>query len=258
MRGPVPLTVLVTAQDEAEVLPACLDSAGFAAELLVVDSGSKDATLQIARARKARILEHPYETPARQKNWAIPQASHEWVLILDADEEVTPGLEAEIRQLLARGPAADGYWIRRENYFLGRVMRGGGWGADKVIRLIRRDRARYDDRLVHEEIDLPGRLPVLRHPLRHRTFRSFPQYLPKALRWADLGAREAFRRGRRASAWTVFSRPAARFLRAYILKGGFRDGARGLVLAGLTAFTAYLKYARLWELRLEEKEGKGP
>lgn len=258
MADKAPLTVLVTTHNESAVLAGCLDSASWAAELLVVDSGSQDGTLDLARSRGARILEHPYESPARQKNWAIPQCAHEWVLILDADEEASPALAGEIQQVLREGPTADGYWIPRENFFLGRVMRGGGWGTDKVIRLIRRDRARYDDRLVHEEIDLPGPLPVLRHSLRHHTFRSFPQYLPKAIRWAEWGALEAHRRGRRASIWTVVSRPLARFFRAYIFKGGFRDGPRGLVLAVLTAFTTYLKYARLWELGLKEEEGRKP
>jgi len=117
-----------------------------------------------------------------------------------------------------------------------------------VIRLIARDTARYDDRLVHEEIDLPGPLPALAAPLLHDTFRSFPQYVPKAWRWAEAGAREAHRRGRQASAFTVFSRPIARFVRAYVLKRGFLDGGPGLVLAGFTAMTVYMKYARLWEL----------
>jgi len=247
---PLPLSVLVTTRDEEETIGACLLSvAGLADELLVVDSGSTDRTLALALGHGARILEHPYESPARQKNWAIPQCRHPWVLILDADEQVSPALADELRALFAAGgPAAPGSWIPRENRFLGRVMKHGGWGTDRVIRLIARDTARYDDRLVHEEIDLPGPLPALSAPLLHDTFRSFPQYVPKAWRWAEAGAREAHRRGRRASAFTVFSRPIARFVRAYVLKRGFLDGGPGLVLACFTAMTVYMKYARLWEL----------
>jgi len=247
---PLPLSVLVTTRDEEETIGACLRSvAGLAEELVVVDSGSTDRTLALALGHGARILEHPYESPARQKNWAIPQCRHPWVLILDADEQVSPALAAELRALFAAGgPAAPGSWIPRENRFLGRVMKHGGWGTDRVIRLIARDTARYDDRLVHEEIDLPGPLPALAAPLLHDTFRSFPQYVPKAWRWAEAGAREAHRRGRQASAFTVFSRPIARFVRAYVLKRGFLDGGPGLVLAGFTAMTVYMKYARLWEL----------
>lgn len=251
----LPLTALVTTRDEEETVGACLASVeGLAGELLVIDSGSQDRTLEIARGHGARILEHPYESPARQKNWAIPQCRHPWVLILDADEQASPALAEEIRALFAAdGPASEGYWIPRENRFLGRVMKHGGWGADRVIRLISRERARYDDRLVHEEIDLPGPLPALTAPLLHDTFRSFPQYVPKAWRWAEAGAREAFQRGRRASAWSVASRPLARFVRAYLLKGGLLDGGPGLVLALFTAMTVYMKYARLWELTRAER-----
>ncbi len=251
----LPLTALVTTRDEEETIGPCLASvADLAEELLVVDSGSTDRTLEIVRRYGARILEHPYESPARQKNWAIPQAGHPWVLILDADEQVSPPLATEIRSLYRNGgPTANGYWIPRENRFLGRVMKHGGWGTDRVIRLISRERARYDDRLVHEEIDLPGPLPALASPLLHDTFRSFPQFVPKAWRWAEAGGREAFRRGRRASAWTVFSRPIVRFVRAYVVKGGFLDGSAGLVLALFTAMTVYMKYARLWELTRAER-----
>ncbi|MBP7148914.1 MAG: glycosyltransferase family 2 protein [Acidobacteria bacterium] len=253
MTGAAPLSVLVTARDEEETIGACLDSVGWAAEIVVVDSGSRDDTVAIARAHGARVLEHEYESPARQKNWALPQCAHEWVLILDADERVPDALRDEIRQLLADGPRADGYWIRRENEFLGRVMRHGTWASDRVIRLVRRDRARYDDRLVHEEIDLPGPLPQLAQPLRHAAFRSFDQYWPKVDRYARWGAAEAWRRGRRASAASVLGRTVARFLRAYVVKAGFLDGGRGLVLAFFSSYTTFLKYARLWEMGLVER-----
>ena len=252
--GDLPLSVLVTTRDEEETIGACLDSVGFAAERLVVDSGSTDRTVERALERGARVLEHPYESPARQKNWGLAQCRFERVLILDADEWVPPALADEIRGLLAGGgPLADGYWIRRENVFLGRVMRHGGWERDHVIRLVHRDRARYDDRLVHEEIDLPGPLPRLRHPLRHETFRSFDQYWPKVDRYARWGAQQAFGRGRRSGALRPILHGAGTFARMYLLRRGFLDGGHGLVLAAFSAMTTYLKYARLWELTLEER-----
>ncbi len=260
MSSPVlPLSVLVTTRDEEETIATCLDSVNFAAERLVVDSGSTDRTVALARERGARVLAHPYESPARQKNWGLAQCRFERVLILDADEWVPGPLAEEIIGLLTGGrPLADGYWIGRENVFLGRVMRHGGWESDRVIRLVHRDRARYDDRMVHEEIDLPGPLPQLRHCLRHETFRSFDQYWPKVDRYARWGAEDAWRRGRRARSVTPLLRGGFTFAKMYLLRRGFLDGGHGLVLAAFSAMTTFLKYARLWERTLAEREADRP
>jgi glycosyltransferase involved in cell wall biosynthesis len=247
------LTALVTTYNEEENLPACLRSLSFADELYVVDSYSTDRTVEIAKAAGARVEQHEYENPARQKNWAIPRASHEWILLLDADERARPELVREIEDLLRRGPDADGYWIGRDNYFLGRRVRRGGWETDTVIRLFRRDVARYDDREVHEEIQLPPPLPTLHGRLEHHTFRSFSQYFPKLERYSRWGASQAFALGRRAGAGTVVAHTVARFLKMYVMRGGFLEGGRGVVLAQLSCFSVYLKYARLWELTLRER-----
>lgn len=254
MSTPTPISVLVTTLNEEERLAECLASVMWADERLVVDSGSVDRTAEIALEHGARVIVHPYESPARQKNWGLTQCRHEWVLILDADEVVSPPLAEELQALHSAGPRHDGHWIRRENVFMGKVMRYGGWESDRVIRFVQRDRARYDDRLVHEEIDLPGPLPTLQHPMRHHTFRSFQQYWPKVERYSVHGALDAFGRGKRANAWTVFSHAIGRFVRMYLLRRGFLDGGHGLVLALFSTFTTYLKYARLWELSLRERK----
>ena len=242
-----PLTAIVPTYNEEEMIRGCLESVRFADEILVVDSFSTDGTLAIARELGARIIQREFDYPAAQKNWAIPQATHEWILLLDADERATPALREEIEQVLKRGPRADAYWIRRANFFLGRPIRRCGWGTDKVIRLFRRDVSRYRDQRVHEEVDLPGPLPILQHRLQHLTFRSFGQYFPKLDLYSDWGAGQMYERGRRAKAVEVFLRPIGRFIRMYILRLGFLEGGRGLVLSLLGAFSVYLKYARLWE-----------
>ncbi len=247
------LSVIVPTFNEEETLPQCLESVAFADEMLVVDSFSTDGTIAIARARGARVVQREYGYSAQQKNWAIPQAAHEWVLLVDADERVTAGLRDEILRTLADGPKADGYWIRRANYFLGRRIRFCGWGTDRVIRLFRRDVSRYQDRQVHAEIDLPGPLPVLVHPLEHHTFRSFGQYWRKLDLYSEWGARQMYLEGRRPGAVQLLFRPLGRFIRMYILRLGFLEGAHGVVLSLLGAFTVYLKYARLWEMRLLDK-----
>jgi glycosyltransferase involved in cell wall biosynthesis len=216
----------------------------------VVDSFSTDRTVEIASARGARVVQREYGYSAQQKNWAIPQATHEWVLLVDADERVTAELRDEILRTLADGPKADGFWIRRANHFLGKRIRFCGWGTDRVIRLFRRDVSRYQDRQVHAEIDLPGPLPALAHPLEHHTFRSFGQYWRKLDLYSEWGARQMYLEGRSPGAVQLLFRPLGRFIRMYILRLGFLEGAHGVVLSLLGAFTVYLKYARLWEMRL--------
>ncbi len=245
-----PLTVIVPTYNEEATLQACLESVAFADEILLVDSFSTDGTLDIARAFGARILQHEYVYSARQKNWVIPQATHEWVLLVDSDERVTPELRDEILRLLAGDSLRDGYWIRRANHFMGRRMQRCGWGTDKVIRLFRRDVARYEDRKVHAEIDLPPPLPVLEHPLEHHSFRSFAQYFRKLQLYSEWGAAQLYRDGKRAGFVQSLGRPVTRFLKMYVLRLGCLEGLHGLVLSMLGAFTVYLKYARLWELTL--------
>jgi len=253
-----PLTVIVPTFNEADNLDACLSSVAFADEILVVDSFSTDRTPEIAAAHKARFVQHEYVNSATQKNWIIPQARHPWVLLVDADERVRPELASEITDLLAREPANDGYWIRRRNHFLGREMKHGGWETDAVIRLFRRDAARYQDREVHSEIELPGPLPFLRGRLDHYSFRSWSQYWPKIAKYTDWGASQAFRDGQRAGVGSIVLRPLMRFVKMYVLRLGFLDGAEGAQLAMLGAFSVYLKYAKLWEMSRRGSGGRGP
>ena len=245
-----PLTVIIPTYNEEATIADCLASVRFADEVLVVDSFSTDGTVRLAREAGARVLQHEYVYSARQKNWAIPQAAHEWVLLVDSDERVTPPLRDEILALLEAGPKHDGYWILRANHFLGRRMRRCGWGTDRVIRLFRRDVSRYQDREVHAEIDLPGPLPVLRHPLEHHSFRSFRQYWRKIQLYSEWGAAQLYKEGRRAGALQILGRPVTRFIKMYVIRLGFLEGVHGLVLSLLGAFTVYLKYARLWEMHL--------
>jgi glycosyltransferase involved in cell wall biosynthesis len=248
------VTALIPTFNEEQMLGACLETVRWADEIFVVDSFSSDRTRDIAREAGARVLTHEYVNSAAQKNWAIPQALHPWVLLVDADERVTPALRDEIRSLLARGPERDGYWIRRANHFLGKRMQHGGWETDKVIRLFRRDRARYETKEVHAEIDLPGSLPVLQHPLLHYSFRGFAQYWRKMQLYSDWGASQLWKEGKRAGWISIGLRPVQRFLKMYVARAGFLDGIHGLVLAMLGAFSVFLKYAKLWEMGIRAKE----
>jgi glycosyltransferase involved in cell wall biosynthesis len=246
---PDKLTVIIPCKNEREHLRASIASvAGVADEVLVADSGSTDGTLEIARELGCRIIEREYRTSGDFKNWAIPQATHEWVLILDADERVTPELAAEIRCVLAN-PKHDGYWIYRQNHFLGHPIRYGFWRRDRCLRLFRRDLARYVGPTDHAEVELScGTVGRLRERMIHYTCTSYAQYLPKLERYARVQAEIWHLQGRQARRLQMFLRGPLRFLQGYVLRLGFLDGLAGLQVCVLVAYVSYLKTACLWQL----------
>ncbi len=247
-RGVPKLSVLVIAKDEEEVIDACLASCAFADEIVLVDSGSRDRTAEIAKRRGARVLDHPFVTHAQQKNWGLEQLAHDWVLIVDADERIPEALAREIAALLSMGPPRAGYWIRRRNRFLGRTIRGAGWGSDRVLRFFDRRRGRYEDRLVHEEVRLESEAAILKCALDHFPCRDLGAWTRKTIRYAEQGADEARSRGERGSAAKLVLRPPARFFKQYVLQGGFLDGVEGFLLCAISSFGVLVKYARLREL----------
>jgi glycosyltransferase involved in cell wall biosynthesis len=243
-----PLSVLVPVKNEIRNVAACLESVRWAEEVVVVDSGSADGTLEAARATADRVLEHEYVNSAAQKNWALPRLTHRWTLIVDADERVTPALRAEIESVLADPARQDGYWIRRANHFLGKPIRSAGWQRDRVLRLFDRTKGAYEPLHVHAEVVIQGgRVGTLREPLVHHTYRDLDQYFEKFHRYTRWSADDLRERGVRASAARLLLRPPLRFLRMYLLEGGFREGRHGVVLCGLAAFSVFMKYARRWE-----------
>ena len=243
------VTAIVTALNEEGQIAECVRRLMFADEVLVVDSFSSDGTADIARECGARVLQHEYESPAAQKNWAIPQARHEWVLIVDADEWVTEEAAEEIRRRIAAPDERNGYEVKRRNFFLGKEVRYSGWQNDWVLRLFRRDRGRYRERRIHERLEVDGPVGRLRGRLIHHPYRSLDDYWRKLRRYAEWNAQEARRRGARASPAYMMVHPALRFLKAYLIQGGFLDGAHGLVVCLLTAVYAAAKDVRVWELQ---------
>ncbi|HNZ97370.1 MAG: glycosyltransferase family 2 protein [Acidobacteria bacterium] len=247
--------MIVTTYNEEVNIAGCLESVQWADEVLLVDSYSTDRTLEIAAGYDVKVLQREYFGSAAQKNWSIDRVSHDWVLIIDADERVPPPLAAEILRTLATPQQVNGFSIRRENIFIDKVVRHSGWSTDKVVRLFRRDKGRYPNRRVHADLEIEGPVPVLRNPFEHNTFRSFDQYFPKFLNYAEWGAAQAFRDGRKAGFTEVAGRPFWRFLRTYFLQLGFLDGRHGLVLCLLQSFGVFLKYARLWEYNIRSQRG---
>ncbi len=247
------VTAIIPAGNEAHQIADAVRSLLWADEVLVVvDAASTDGTAAAARAvpdPKVRVVVHEYRSPAAQKNWAIPRSNHPWVFLLDADERPTPELVAEVRALLAEGPRADAYWIRRRNIYFGRTMRWGGLARDRVVRLIR-NTCRYREVQVHEEISLAGlRVGEVKGAyLLHDTVRDWEQYQRKNDLYARWGAEQLHREGARAGLGSILLRPLHRFLKQYLFRLGFLDGVPGALVAGVAAYGVFLKYARLWSL----------
>jgi glycosyltransferase involved in cell wall biosynthesis len=248
---PAKLTVLVTCKNERTNIGPCIDSVrGIADEMLIADSGSTDGTLEYLRARDdCRIIQREYRTAGDFKNWAIPQASHEWVLILDADERVTPRLFAEICGVLLNDSEYDGYWLGRSNHLMGHRVRYTDWARDRLVRLFRRDLGRYEGPSDHGDVVIStGRVGMLREPLDHYTLWSWAHYLNKFERYTRVQAEQWYAAGRKPSYRRMLTQPPLRFLRDYLLHRGFLDGFAGLQVSMMSAFYSFMKQARLWEL----------
>jgi len=251
-----PLSVIITTYNEEVNVAECIESALWADEILLVDSFSTDRTVEIAGEYPVKVLQREYFGSAAQKNWSLDQVHHDWVLILDADERVTPELADEIKGILAGPPHAHGYYIRRKNVMLDKVIRHSGWSTDKVIRLFERELGRYPNRRVHADLDIEGSVPTLKSSLLHYTYRSFDQYFQKLLNYAEWGAAQGYREGRRARFVEIGGRPLWRFFRSYFLQLGILDGLHGLVVCGLQATGVFLKYTRLWEYGVRASLGQ--
>ncbi|MFT7643280.1 MAG: glycosyltransferase involved in cell wall biosynthesis, partial [Pirellulaceae bacterium] len=253
------LTVLIPCKDERMNIRACIESVrDVADEILIADSGSTDETMEIVREMGGcRLIEREFINYSDFKNWAIPQATHPWVLIVDSDERVTPELAAEIRGILANPPSdIDGYWVLRRNHFMGQEIKYCGWNTDDVFRFIRRDECRYRDCRVHEEIHIdPKRTGRLKNRMLHYTYWSYDQYFEKYFRYTKWGAMDMWDRGKRTGIMGLLVRPFLRFLQLYFLRGGFLDGLAGLQICMLQSFfVTFVKQARLWEMQHAQQQ----
>jgi len=248
-----PLSVVLIAQNAAHQLDACLASASFAEEIVLVDSGSTDATRQVAQKHGARVVAKDWLGFGRQKQFAVEQARHDWVLCLDADERVSPELRASIERALA-APVAPVYRMARCNRFLGRWLRHGEGCPDWSPRLFDRHNARWSDDPVHEKVLYAVTPGTLEGDLLHDSAEDLGRYLDKQNRYTTLAAEQLYERGRDAGAFELLASPAVRFLKFYVLRLGFLDGIAGLVHIGIGCMNSYLKYAKLIELRRMRKD----
>ncbi len=238
-------------RDEARIIDRTLGSVAFADEIVVVDSGSTDGTLEIVRRHTPHVVQQPWLGYAAQKNLAIDRTTGDWILSLDADEIVEPDLAEEIRAIVADPAALAAYWIPRRLVFLGRVIRHGGWSPDLNLRLLRRGAGRFEPRRVHEAVRVEGPVGRTRGALRHESHPSLEAYLDTMNRYSSLAALEMAERGGiragRVCGPALLGRPLGTFLYRYVLLGGFLDGRPGLVLNLMHAGYVLAKYAKAYE-----------
>jgi glycosyltransferase involved in cell wall biosynthesis len=252
------VSAIVVCFNEEKNIGACLESLRWCDEIVVVDAFSTDRTVEICRQFTERVLQRAWSGFRDQKEFAHSQATQEWVLLVDADERVTSELQKEINHALQndRGACA-GYAIPRLVFYLGRWWRRGGWYPDYDVRLFRRDRATWGGRDPHEKILVQGRVRRLREPLHHFTYRDISDHLDRINRFTSVAARELRREGRRARVSDALLRPAARFFYSYVLKRGFLEGFAGFYVAVTAAMYVFLRYAKLWELDLDDDNDVG-
>jgi glycosyltransferase involved in cell wall biosynthesis len=242
------LSLIVITKNEENALGRCLRSASFADEIVVVDNGSADKTVEIARSLGARIVE-TVDWPGfgPQKNRALDAATGDWVLSLDADEWIEPPLIGEIRTVLAHADGTDGYEIPRRSRFCGTIVRHCGWSPDYVRRLFRRECGRFSDDKVHEHVEINGKIGRLKNPIEHDSITDLADAAAKIDRYAKVAAGELAAKGKRSSYLKAWLRGLGAFLRTYLWRFGFLDGRIGWLVADYNRRYTYEKWARLAE-----------
>lgn len=251
----IPASVVIVVKNEERNIGDALNSVKDFEDIVVLDAFSTDSTVDICNRYPVRIYQQEWLGYARQKQAAINYAERQWVLLLDADERVTPGLKEEISNILLNreGSGPLGFYIPRKNFFLGRWIKHGGWWPDYTIRLFRKDSAYIEEREVHEKVIIRGPTGYLKNPLAHYTYRNISDYIKKMDDYSTLAAKDVLSKNPRLSTpsliFKMMVRPVFTFFRMYILRQGFRDGIHGLILALLYSFYTFLKYLKAWEMR---------
>lgn len=249
------LSAIVITKNEEHVIRRCLESVAWVDEIVVVDSGSTDATLQICRELRAKVhVTADWPGPGPQRNRAIEWSTGDWVLALDADEWVTDALRREIEEIVRAPRAEVAFRIPRLSSYCGRFMRHGGWWPDYVARLFRRGSARFTGGIVHDRLAADGPVGRLRNPLMHESFTDMHEVLEKVNSYSSWGAQDLQGRGRRAGLATAIVHGVWAFFRTYVLRGGFLDGREGFLLSVSNAEGSYYKYVKLMYLAEKNKK----
>ena len=252
--GVMKLSVILITKNEALNIEACLASVSFANEWIVVDSGSTDSTVAIAQHQGAKVTTtSDWPGFGRQKNRALDLATCDWVFSIDADERVTPELAAEIKQVLRNRASDVAYKLPRLSSYCGKFIHHAGWQPDYVLRLFKRGTAKFSDDLVHERVVTGQKVVALQNHLLHYSYLNFSQVLSKVDAYSSASAKQAYARGKRSSVAGALGHGAWAFVRTYVIRRGFLDGAHGLALSISNAETSYYKYLKLWQMQQAEE-----
>jgi glycosyltransferase involved in cell wall biosynthesis len=245
-RAPIALTAVIpTLNESAQITPA-IAALQWADQVIVVDGGSTDDTVALAKSAGACVITLSGSTIGSQRNAGIELAKNNWVLAIDADERVDATLREEIAGVVESSVGPSAYGFRFRNEYLGRELKHGPWGRDWHVRLFTRDQ-RYTTTKVHEGLEVRGATGSLRGAMIHRPYRDIAHHVAKIIKYARWGAEDLRAKGRRASVWALIARPAWRFVRDYFIYSGWRDGIQGFIAAVLSSFAAFLKYAFLFD-----------
>ena len=248
------ISAIIPTYNERENIVDAVESCAFADEIIVVDSFSTDGTVEAVEDHpKVKILKHEFRYPAAQKNWTIPQAKHEWIFLLDADERATPELIAEIKEEI-QNPKHSAYWIGRTNYFMDKKL-NFAWRGDAVIRLFKRDECKYKDVLVHEEIESTGSIGRLKAKLLHDTYKykGLESHVAKNYRYSTWAAHDRLKKIKKITMYHLMIKPIFAFLKRYILQGGILDGRQGFIVAMFGMWSVFLRNVKIWRIQQGEK-----
>ena len=252
----VDVSVVIIAKNEADNIAGALESVQWIEDVVVVDSGSSDATIEIAKRYTDRVTTRTWEGYGAQKNYATGLAAHDWVLSLDADERVSPELAEEIQALMQSAPPMQGYRIPRTTHYLGRWIHSTDWYPDRQLRLYDRRVAQWSARSVHESVRIDGQVGRLRSELYHYSYREVTEHLSRMNRYTTLSATQMMADGRRASWLDLIGHPPLVFLRNYVWRRGFQDGLPGLIVSLMNSYYVFCKYAKLWEQQTESERAR--
>ncbi len=243
----IELSAVVITKDEENNIEECLSSLRWADEVVVVDSRSRDRTVELAERLSAKVFVYGSEQFYESKNYGIEQASGRWILSIDADERVTPELQAEIRRVINTSQSKEGFFIPRKNYLGDKWLKYGGQYPDYQLRLFKKGAGYFAAQLVHERVQIKGETGYLNNPLVHRTYKDFSDFVSKINRYTSLEAMELGENLPRITLFNILFLPLKKFVSTYFMRKGYRDGMLGLAVCGFTAFYVFLKLVKIWE-----------
>ena len=242
------LSVVIITKNEERNIQRCLESVKWADEIVVVDSGSEDRTIDICRSYHCKIYQTDWMGFGPTKKFAVDSASHDWIFSIDADEEVSPELKNRIQKILEDPGYMRAYRIKRNSFYLGKLIRHSGWSNDYTLRFFNRLEGNFNNNIVHESVQIPEPIGKLKQPLWHYPYPDVSTHIQKMERYSSLGAQTEKDNGKKCTLIGAVFRGKIKFIKMYFINGGFMDGSEGFILALNSAFGVYLKYLKLWKM----------